>query len=197
MLPPKLRGLLTRLAAATVLVAAAGAVVAPAPAQAAACASAGGVTAVVDHNELGGGVQQVCVTGGGGDTAAAVFTAAGFPLTYAQRQPGFVCRVGGLPADDPCVNTSPTDAYWALYWSDGTNGSWAYSSAGAGSLTVPDGAYVAFSWQGSTTKSPPSATPTPHRAPAASPSPQPAPSAQPTRAPGAGPTRGPSTAPAG
>ncbi len=39
-----------------------------------------------------------------------------------------------MPADDPCVNTPPADAYWGLWWSDGTTGKWTYSSLGAASL---------------------------------------------------------------
>ena len=54
----------------------------------------------------------------------------GFSLTYVQRQPGFVCRINGAPASDPCVNTPPADAYWGLWWSDGKSGSWTYSSVG-------------------------------------------------------------------
>ena len=73
------------------------------PAAAAGCATADGVTVVVDFHELGGGVQTACVTDGGGDRASDLFPAAGFALDYVQRQPGFVCRVAGKPADNPCV----------------------------------------------------------------------------------------------
>ena len=38
-----------------------------------------------------------------GKYAAAQFTDVGHQLTYVQRQAGFVCRVDGAPADDPCV----------------------------------------------------------------------------------------------
>ncbi|MDX6371065.1 MAG: hypothetical protein QOD98_53, partial [Nocardioidaceae bacterium] len=89
-----------------------------APASAAACSGATGVTVVVDHGSLGGGVEQVCNAGGGGEDAVSLFTGAGFALTYVQRQPGFVCRINGQPASDPCVNTPPSDAYWGLWWSD-------------------------------------------------------------------------------
>ena len=74
---------------------------------------------------------------------------AGHSLTYVQRFPGFVCHIDGLPADDPCVNTPPADAYWGLWWSDGKTGEWTYSSLGAGSLAVPAGGYVAMVWDGS------------------------------------------------
>ncbi|MCW2756816.1 MAG: hypothetical protein JWO46_562 [Nocardioidaceae bacterium] len=168
---------LRRLAAAVQLTAAAGAVAPLAPASAAACSSADGVTVVVDFHELGGGVQQVCDSGGAGKSAATQFTESGFTLTRVQRQPGFVCRVNGAPSEDPCVNTPPADAYWGLWWSDGTSGSWTYASQGVDSLKVPEGGYVALSWNGSATKSPPGAAPAPHAAePTASPTPHPTPS---------------------
>lgn len=171
-------GSLARLAAVVVLTAAAGLTV-PAPASAAACSSASGVTVVVDFHELGGGPRQACDADGAGETAATQFGHAGFVLDRVQRQPGFVCRVNNLPSkdDDPCVNTPPANAYWGVWWSDGKSGSWNYSSQGVDSLKVPDGGYVALSWNGSSTKSPPGATPRTHAAaPPSSPSP-PSPSA--------------------
>jgi hypothetical protein len=169
-----------RLAAAAVIAAAAGTgALAPAPAQAAACGSGHGVTVVVDPHQLGGAVQAACDPAGAGKAAASLFTDNGFALTYAQRQPGFVCRINGAPSGDPCVNTSPADAYWGLFWSDGTSGTWSYASEGAGSLSVPDGGYIAFSWQGSTSKAPPGMSPKVH----ASASPSPSHSATPTRRP--------------
>jgi hypothetical protein len=175
---------LARLVAAAALAAAAGAVVPSAPASAATCSSADGVSVVVDFHELGGGVRTACVADGGGRRASDLFPAAGFPLTYVQRQPGFVCTVSGAPADDPCVNTPPADAYWGLWWSDGKSGSWTYASTSAAGLTVPDGGYVALSWNGSSTRSAPGAAPAPHQT-------QPTPTATPTHAspsPTAGPT---------
>jgi hypothetical protein len=152
---------------AAVLVAAATVVALPGPAAyAAPCGTDTGVTVVVDFNQLGGGVQQQCVAGGGGDAASSLFPAAGFTLKYAQRQPGFVCRVNDVPQSDPCVNTAPADAFWSLWWSDG-DGSWTYASVGAASLRVPDGGFVAFSWDQVSGSAPPSAgatTPAPPQA---------------------------------
>ena len=132
------------------------------------------MTVVVDYHQLGGGVQQACDADGGGKVASTVFPDSGFPLTYVQRQPGFVCRVAGAPSSDPCVNTPPASAYWSLWWSDGKSGTWTYASTGVGSLKVPDGGYVAFSWQGQDGKAAPGVTPSPR---AASSSPSPSPSA--------------------
>ncbi|GCD92315.1 hypothetical protein [Nocardioides sp. LS1] len=173
---------------AAVLVTAATGVIPAAPAQAAACSTASGVTVVVDFHELGGGVQQVCDAGGAGDDAATQFEDSGFALTRVQRQPGFVCRVNNAPSSDQesCVNTPPADAYWGLWWSDGTSGTWTYASQGVDSLTVPEGGYVALSWNGSSTKSPPGAAPTAHKT--ASPTPSPSPSHQPTQRPTQQPT---------
>ena len=163
-----------RLAAALGLVAAGLVLQSQAPAAAAGCSGSTGVTVVVDHHQLGGGVQQACDADGGGKAASTVFPDSGFALSYVQRQPGFVCRVSGAPASDPCVNTPPAGAYWSLWWSDGKSGTWTYSSTGVGSLKVPDGGYVAFSWQGQDGKAAPGVTPTPR---AASSSPSPSPSA--------------------
>lgn len=177
-------GLLARTAAAAALAATAYVALPAAPAAAAACPTADGVTVVVDFHELGGGVRSVCVPDGGGDAASQLFPRAGFPLTYVQRQPGFVCRVSGKPADNPCVSTPPADAYWGLWWSDGKSGRWTYSTTSAGGLTVPDGGYVAFSWNGSDGSVPPGTSPTAHPAPEPSQQPAQQPSsAQPTQQP--------------
>jgi hypothetical protein len=154
--------LVVRLAVA-VLVAAAVGLGVPGAAQATTCADAHGVSVVVDFHELGGGVRTACDTGGAGETADAQLRDVGHALTYVQRQPGFICRIDGRPANDACVNTPPADAYWSLWWSDGTSGKWSYASQGASSLKVPDGGYVGMSWQGRGAKSPPGAPPTAHR----------------------------------
>jgi hypothetical protein len=145
---------LATLAAAVVAAAGVSATVPAAPAAAEGCAGGRGVTVVVDFNELDGGTRIACATQGGGRTASRLFTDAGFDLTPAQRDPSFVCRVAGEPADDPCVNTPPADAYWSLWWSDGSS-PWTYATLGVDALTVPQGGSVAFSWQqGNATRSP-------------------------------------------
>ncbi|WP_122817016.1 hypothetical protein [Nocardioides pantholopis] len=133
-----------------------------APAYAAGCSAATGVSVVVDYNELGDGLQAGCVAGGGGDRASSLFPDAGFPLAYAQRSPGFVCRVSGVPAADPCTDTAPSDRHWSLWWSDGKSGTWTYASMGVSGLKVPDGGYVAFAWhEGSGRATGPDVAPTP------------------------------------
>ena len=158
--------LAARVAVAT-LVATAACAVPGAPASAAGCPSASGVTLVVDFNELGPPNEQRCVASGGGSTAAELLEGNGFPLTYVQRQPGFVCRVSGLPRQDPCVNTPPADAYWSLWWSDGSSRTWSYATTSAGSLEIPDGGYVALAWDQVDGDLAPSTTPSRHAAGAA------------------------------
>ena len=145
------------------LVAGAGLVTGTAPvAGAATCTSAGGVSVVVDYRELGGSTVTACAADGGGKSAAAIFASVGVSLTYATRQPGFVCRVNGVPTSDPCVNTSPPNAYWGLWWSDGKSGKWTYSTAGVGSLTIPAGGSVALAWDDVEGQSLPGVTPPKH-----------------------------------
>lgn len=151
-----------RSAAAALVVAAAGGLLPASPAAAAACAGSDGVSVVVDFHELGGGVRTACVSDGAGKTAATVFPAAGFSLDYVQRQPGMVCRVSGAPADAACVNSPPANAYWSLWWSDGDSGTWTYATLGVGGLKVPDGGYLAFSWNGSSGRVEPGFAPAPH-----------------------------------
>ncbi len=137
------------------LVAATGALGLAGPAAAALCSGGSGVSVVVDYRSLGGGVVTGC---GSGSTAAAITQAAGVSLTQASREPGFVCRVNGKPASDPCVNASPANAYWGLYWSNG-NGSWTYANLGAYSLKVPNGGFVGWSFQNGGANQAPGLTP--------------------------------------
>jgi hypothetical protein len=171
----------------------------PAPASAAPCSTGHGVTVVVDFHQLGGGVGSACDARGAGKHASTQLADVGHTLTFAQRQPGFVCRVDGSPSSDPCINTSPADAYWSLWWSDGKSGTWSFSSEGVGSLSVPEGGYVGLSWQGGSGKAPPRVTPRAHQSPPPSPSPTPSPThpsspASPPSTATGPPTGGPTTA---
>ncbi len=143
---------------------------APAPAgaaagSAAACSGATGVTVIVDFNELDGGITAACDADGAGKSASEVFVDAGYPLTYVQQDPGFVCTISSKPADAPCARTPPPTAYWSLWWSNGESGRWVYATSGVNTLEVPDGGYLAFAWhQGSGNAAPPDANPTAHQA---------------------------------
>jgi hypothetical protein len=181
---------LARLTVAAVLAATVGLGL-PGPAEATTCSTASGVSVVVDFHQLGGGVQTYCDVSGAGKYADAQFKDAGHTLTYVQNE-AFVCRVDGVPSSDPCVRTPPADAYWSLWWSDGTSGTWKYSSAGVRSLKVPPGGYVALSWQGGSSQAPPGVAPKAHAT--ASPSPSQSPTPSPTHPPSS-PTSHPTTAP--
>jgi hypothetical protein len=189
------RRVAARLAAAALVAAGVGSVEAATlpHATAAGCGSSSGVTVVVDFGSLGGGVQSTCISGGGGQRASSLFPAAGYDLTPVQNEPGFVCRINGRPSpdDEACVNTPPDDAYWGLWWSDGTSGSWSYSNYGGSSLKVPDGGYVGFAWQ-TGSKNAPGLSPAPHAAPTPTQTPSPAPTT-----PSSKPTTKPSSKPGG
>jgi hypothetical protein len=114
---------------------------APLTAHAADCS---GVTVVVDFGSLGGGVRTGCAPGDPA-TGTDALTAAGFGYTFAARQPGFVCRINGQPSSDPCVNTSPTTAYWG-YWHGRPGGSWVYSSTSAAAYDPAPGSVEGWSF---------------------------------------------------
>jgi hypothetical protein len=168
-----------RLVAAVLVTSAAGLGLS-APAQAATCDTASGVSVVVDFHQLGG-VQTACDSGGAGKYAATQFTEVGHTLTYVQGE-AFVCQVDGAP-DTQCVRTPPATAYWSLWWSDGKSGTWTYASTGVGSLKVPDGGYIALSWQKGSAQVPPGVAPKSHSAssPTSSPTSQAPPSPTPTQ----------------
>lgn len=176
---------LTSLLAALLLGSVAGVVAAVGPAAAAACPQGQGVTVVV-------GSSISCDANGGG-SAADNFSDAGYTLTRVDRQPGFVCQVNGEPASASCVNTPPSNAYWGLFWSDGTSGTWKYASQGAYSLSVPAGGWVGFRFQDSNTRTVPGVTPggpapKPTTKPTVKPKATPKPTAKPAAKPSAKPT---------
>jgi hypothetical protein len=162
------------------------------------CAKGSGVTVVVDRGALGGGTSIGCDGHGANTAGSTVVPRAGFSLTYVQRQPGFVCRVGGAPASASCGNTPPGDAYWGLFWSDGKSGSWSYSSVGIDSLKVPAGGFIGWRWQNSNARtnpgrapvSPVAASPRPTPKPAPQPAPKPAPKPTPAPSRSASPSAG-------
>ncbi|MDX6302713.1 MAG: hypothetical protein QOF53_3927 [Nocardioidaceae bacterium] len=178
------RRLLALLAAA--LVGAAAGQVAPGPADAASgyCASGTGVTVVVDYGSLGRGTSVGCDPRGARVTGSTVVPRAGFPLTYVARQPGFVCRVSGLPTPtrESCGNTPPQNAYWGLFSSDGTSGRWTYASVGIGSLRVPAGGFIGWRFEGGT-RTVPRLSPVSPRPASPKPRPRPKPTPKPTPTP--------------
>lgn len=110
----------------------------------AACSTPEGVTVVIDFQDLGGGVNVRCAPGAVGSGLDAL-DRAGIRYQTALRSPGFVCRIAGMPADDPCHVASPASAYWS-YWIAGRGGTWCYSDLGAGSRTPPPGSIEGWSF---------------------------------------------------
>lgn len=157
------------------LLAAAGVLLTPAPtahaAASNACPGATGVTVVVDFNELPAGAEhQVGCSADASGRAIDHFRRAGFTLTEHATQQGYTCQVNGQPSDRDCL---ANDAFWSLWWSDGTSGQWVFSTSGVTSLRVPAGGYVAFAWhEGSGNAAPPDVAPTPR---VATPTPTPTP----------------------
>jgi hypothetical protein len=124
----------------------AGLIGAPAvPARAAGC-TAPSVAVVVDFGHFGGGIQRGCVAPGG---TGLQLLAAVFAVTQVQREPGFVCRINGLPtkAQDACVNTPPGNAYWAFFHGRAGSG-WVYSAVGAATYVPPPGTVEGWAFGG-------------------------------------------------
>lgn len=94
-----------------------------------ACPTAAGVTVVVDFQELGGGVWVRC-TDGPVQSGFDALQSAGITYQTAVRSGGFLCRIDAKPSDDPCINPSPTTAYWS-YWVAPRGGTWCYTNVGA------------------------------------------------------------------
>ncbi len=108
------------------------------------CPTAAGVTVVVDFQELGGGVWVRC-TDSTVDTGFQALDATAIPWSPTVRFPGFLCRIDGKPAGDPCQNTSPASAYWS-YWIADRGGAWCYSTFGAGNRNPPEGTVEGWSF---------------------------------------------------
>jgi hypothetical protein len=160
-----------------------------------ACDDSTGVTVVVDFAGLGGGIQVRCA---GWPVASGLdaLAKAGFDVDLVLTQPGFVCRIDGVPADDPCQVTPPGDAYWAYYEAD-RGGDWHYSMRGPGATHPEAGSVEGWAFGGGGKPGVP--PPPPYEQPTQPPSTQP-PSTQPpsTQPPSTQPpsTQPPSTQPA-
>jgi hypothetical protein len=110
-----------------------------------ACSSADGITVVVDLHELGDGTTFVRCAEGAPATGLEALRLAGIDHQTTVRFPGFICRIGGRPADDPCLDAAPADAYWS-YWLAARGGSWCYADRGAGGRTPPPGTVEGWSF---------------------------------------------------
>ena len=117
---------------------------------AAACTQPDDVTVVVDFQGLDREDAVSCAPGGAGKSAAALIEQAGVDVAGTTTYPdAIICRVDGLPdaAAEPCSDMPSADAYWTLWWSDGSKGAWDYAQEGAATLKVPGGGFVGLSFQ--------------------------------------------------
>lgn len=122
---------------------------------------ADGATVVVDFGELSGksGLRAACDDEVADERAEQSIVDAGFELTYTTSSVGFVCRVDGVPSEDPCQKPAPADAYWSVWWA-APGGEWTYSSRGVGTLRTPEGGHVALVWHsGDSEAAPPDVSP--------------------------------------
>lgn len=128
-----------------VVAAALGAATAGSPARAAPeptgdCTTTSGVIVAVDFAHWGGPVLRSC-----GTTPTSAYTLlnqGGWHTTGTEHDgPGFICRIGyagyhggtqyPTPAQEPCVLTPPSSAYWAFWYASRGQNTWSYSQAGA------------------------------------------------------------------
>ena len=95
------------------------------------------MTVVVDFAGLGGEVVAGCAPSPASGVDA--LAQAGFDMTAVQSDPGFICRIDGLPdtESEDCADTPPASASWS-YWTAELGGAWKYSSTGATSPVEGD-----------------------------------------------------------
>lgn len=108
-----------------------------------ACSPSTGVLVVVDLRNFDGNITRGCAV-----SPASGYDAlhdAGFSTVGTRSDgPGFVCRINGEPASDPCVRTPPANAYWSYWHADSGQSSWSYSQKGAQSSSPGDGSIDAW-----------------------------------------------------
>ncbi len=127
-----------------------------------ACSSSSGVSVAVDFRSLGDGIHLRCAPGAVTSGFDAL-TQAGIAYDTAIRSPGFLCRIAGKPASDPCIDTSPASAHWS-YWLAERGGQWCYSNLGAGNRRPPAGTVEGWSFSegsGAASARPPGIEPPP------------------------------------
>jgi hypothetical protein len=149
----------------------------PAPAEAVACSGTTGVTVVVQFPD---GHTEVGCAPGDPRSGFDALTAAGFQLAFVYNE-GFLCRVNGQPAADPCQHTPPANAYWGYFHAQ-RGGSWSYSNAGGDAYDPSPGSVEGWRFQNSTTPTLPSMRPPAAVKPKPAPSRTPSLAVRPTRA---------------
>lgn len=103
------------------------------------CPDASGVTVVVDFQSLGRDTIVRCAPGSPSSGFDAL-TKAGITFSQVSSNPGFLCKIEGLPAPEGyarnCSVIPPTSAYWG-YWVAPRGQAWCYSNVGASRVPVP------------------------------------------------------------
>ncbi|WP_205669293.1 prenyltransferase/squalene oxidase repeat-containing protein [Amycolatopsis suaedae] len=117
------------------------------------CAGTSGVTVTVDFAAFGGTQETRCAAGSQANGVTALRNAGFTPEGTARWGLAFVCRIDSKPgpAQDPCVDTPPANAYWAYYHANQGATTWTYSSQGASTYVPPLGSIEAWAFGNSAT----------------------------------------------
>jgi hypothetical protein len=112
------------------------------------CTGGTGVTVAVDFTAFGGKVTVRCATGTPATGVAALQQAGFTPAGTATYGLAFVCRINSLPstAQQPCVTTPPTTAYWAYYHANKGATTWTFSTQGASTYKPAQGSIDAWAF---------------------------------------------------
>jgi hypothetical protein len=114
-----------------------------------ACPGSTGVTVAVDFTAFTGGKVQVRCAPGKPATGVAALQQADFtPAGTAVYGLAFICRINNLPstAQQACVTTPPTNAYWAYYHANKGATTWTFSTQGASTYKPLQGSIEAWAF---------------------------------------------------
>jgi hypothetical protein len=122
------------------------------------CTTSSGVVLAVDFGHWGGPILRAC--GSTPTTGYTLLNQGGWRSSGTQRDgPGFICRIGysgyrgwaAFPsaAEQNCVNTPPTTAYWSYWYAGPGQTGWTYSEDGAQSHSPQPGSVDLWAFGGS------------------------------------------------
>lgn len=123
------------------------------------CTTTSGVVVAVDFAHWGGPVLRSC-----GTTPTSGYTLlnqGGWRTTGTEHDgPGFICRIGyagwhggtqyPTTAQQSCVLTPPSNAYWAYWYAGPGQDTWSYSQSGAMSTAAQPGSVELWTFGGTT-----------------------------------------------
>ena len=112
------------------------------------CTTTSGAIVAVDFGHWGGPIVRAC--GSTPTTGFTLLNQGGFRSTGTSHDgPAFVCRIASAsyrsgtsyptPANDPCVRTPASTAYWSFWHANPGQSGWSYSSVGATSFRPSPG----------------------------------------------------------